>query len=83
MTIIVKSMYNFVNCLQFNIRYEKVRRPAPVGGALVLTVLIQLLKMAKCLVNIFIYINQPLQILIVEIKHYFSDDCTAIDGQVY
>jgi hypothetical protein len=28
-------MYNFVNCLQFNIRYEKVDRPAPVGGALV------------------------------------------------
>jgi hypothetical protein len=28
-------MYNFVNCLQFNIRYEKVERPAPVGGALV------------------------------------------------
>jgi hypothetical protein len=54
-----------------------------VGGAFVLTVLIQLLKMAKCLVNIFIYINQPLQILIVEIKHYFSDDGTAIDGQVY
>jgi hypothetical protein len=26
-------MYNFVNCLQFNIRYEKVERPAPVGGA--------------------------------------------------
>jgi hypothetical protein len=26
-------MYNFVNCLQFNIRYEKVERPAP--GALV------------------------------------------------
>ena len=24
MTIIVRSMYNFVNCLQFNIRYEKV-----------------------------------------------------------
>ena len=35
MTIIVRSMYNFVNCLQFNIRYEKVERPAPVGGALV------------------------------------------------
>jgi hypothetical protein len=30
MTIIVRSMYNFVNCLQFNIRYEKVERPAPV-----------------------------------------------------
>ena len=29
-------MYNFVNCLQFNIRYEKVERPAPVGGALVI-----------------------------------------------
>ena len=29
-------MYSFVNCLQFNIRYEKVERPAPVGGALVL-----------------------------------------------
>jgi hypothetical protein len=28
-------MYNFVNCLQFNIRYEKVEHPAPVGGALV------------------------------------------------
>ena len=28
-------MYNFANCLQFNIRYEKVERPAPVGGALV------------------------------------------------
>ena len=24
MTIIVRSMYNFVNCLQFNIGYEKV-----------------------------------------------------------
>ena len=35
MTIIVRSMYNFVNCLQFNIRYEKVQRPAPMGGALV------------------------------------------------
>jgi hypothetical protein len=35
MTIIVRSMYNFVNCLQFNIRYEKVECPAPVGGALV------------------------------------------------
>ena len=35
MTIIVRSMYNFVNCLQFDIRYEKVERPAPVGGALV------------------------------------------------
>ena len=35
MTIIVRSMYNFVNCLQFNIRYEKIERPAPVGGALV------------------------------------------------
>ena len=35
MTIIDRSMYNFVNCLQFNIRYEKVERPAPVGGALV------------------------------------------------
>jgi hypothetical protein len=30
-----RSMYNFVNCLQFNIGYEKVERPAPVGGALV------------------------------------------------
>jgi hypothetical protein len=28
-------MYNFLNCLQFNIRYEKVERPAPVGSALV------------------------------------------------
>ena len=37
MTIIVRSMYNFVNCLQFNIGYEKVDRPAPVGGALVCT----------------------------------------------
>ena len=35
MTIIVRSMYNFVNCLQFNIRCEKVERPAPVGGAIV------------------------------------------------
>ena len=35
MTIIVRSMYNLVNCLRFNIRYEKVERPAPVGGALV------------------------------------------------
>ena len=35
MTIIVRSMYNFVNCLQFNIRYVKVERPAPVGSALV------------------------------------------------
>ena len=35
MTIIVRSMYNFVNCLQFNIRYEKIECPAPVGGALV------------------------------------------------
>ena len=32
---VVRSMYNFVNCLQFNIRYETVERPAPVGGALV------------------------------------------------
>jgi hypothetical protein len=28
-------MYNFVNCLQFNIKYDKVVRPAPMGGALV------------------------------------------------
>ena len=35
MTIIVRNMYNFVNCFQFNIRYEKVEHPAPVGGALV------------------------------------------------
>ena len=34
------SMYNFVNCLQFNIRYEKVERPASVGGALVILSLI-------------------------------------------
>jgi hypothetical protein len=34
-TPVVRSMYNFVNCLQFNIRYETVERPAPVGGALV------------------------------------------------
>ena len=39
MTIIVRSMYNFVNCLQSNIRYEKVERPAPVGGALVIYML--------------------------------------------
>ena len=39
MTIIVRSMYNFVNCLQFNIRDEKVERPAPVGGALVSVIL--------------------------------------------
>ena len=32
--IIVRSMYNFVNCLQFNIRYEKFECPAPVCGAL-------------------------------------------------
>ena len=38
MTIIVRSMYNFVNCLQFDIRYEKVERPAPVGGALVINI---------------------------------------------
>jgi hypothetical protein len=31
-------MYNFVNCLQFNIRYEKVERAAPVGGALVISI---------------------------------------------
>ena len=31
-------MYNFVNCLQFNIWYEKVEHPAPVGGALVFKV---------------------------------------------
>ena len=36
MTIIVRSMYNFVNCLQFNIRYEKVERPTPVDGAVVI-----------------------------------------------
>ena len=35
MTIIVRSIYNFVNCLQFNIRYEKVERSAPLGSALV------------------------------------------------
>jgi hypothetical protein len=29
-------MYNFVNCLQFNIRYEKVERPVPMGSALVI-----------------------------------------------
>ena len=39
MTIIVRSMYNLVNCLQFNIRYEKVERPVPVGGALVSAIL--------------------------------------------
>ena len=40
MTIIVRSMYNFVNCLQSNIRYEKVERPAPVGGALVIVIVV-------------------------------------------
>jgi hypothetical protein len=35
MIIIVRSMYNFVNCLQFNIRYEKVECTAPMGSALV------------------------------------------------
>ena len=39
MTIIVRSVYNFVNCLQSNIRYEKVEPPAPVGGALVIYML--------------------------------------------
>jgi hypothetical protein len=39
MTIIVRSLYNFVNCLQFNIRYEKVECPAPMGGALVIYIL--------------------------------------------
>jgi NADH:ubiquinone oxidoreductase subunit 6 (subunit J) len=39
MTIIVRSMYNFVNCLQFNIRDEKVERSAPVGSALVSVIL--------------------------------------------
>ena len=28
--------YQIQSYLQFNIRYEKVERPAPVGGALVL-----------------------------------------------
>ena len=32
---IVRSMYNFVNCLQFNIRCEKVEHPPPVDSALV------------------------------------------------
>jgi hypothetical protein len=36
MTIIVRSMYNFVNCLQFNIRYEKVERPETVMLGLIL-----------------------------------------------
>jgi hypothetical protein len=31
-------MYNFVDCLQFNIRYGKVERPGPVGGALVIII---------------------------------------------
>ena len=48
MTIIVRSMYNFVNCLQFNIRYEKVKHPAPVGGALVLNHLLLLSTGNKC-----------------------------------
>ena len=38
----VRSMYNFVNCLQFNIRYEKVERPTPVGGALVIFTLMNM-----------------------------------------
>ena len=29
-------MYIFVNCFQFNIRYEKVKHPAAVGGVLVI-----------------------------------------------
>jgi hypothetical protein len=32
-------MYNFVNCLQLDIRCEKVKRPAPVGGALVFIII--------------------------------------------
>ena len=31
----MQFLNNYVNCLQFNIRYEKVERPTPVGGALV------------------------------------------------
>jgi hypothetical protein len=40
--------------------------------------------MAKYLIHKFIYINQLIQVLIVELQQIiFSDDCTAIDGQVY
>jgi hypothetical protein len=46
MTIIDRSMYNFVNCLQFNIKYEKVEFPAPVGGVLLFI---------KVLLTIFVY----------------------------
>ena len=31
----MQFLNNYVNCLQFNIRYEKVERPAPMGGAFV------------------------------------------------
>ena len=31
----MQFLNNYVNCLQFKIRYEKVECPAPVGGALV------------------------------------------------
>jgi hypothetical protein len=33
-------MYNFVNCLQFNIRCGKIEHPAPMGGALVKIVIV-------------------------------------------
>jgi hypothetical protein len=38
----IEICITLVNCLQFNIRYEKVERPAPVGGALVDLILIRL-----------------------------------------
>ena len=70
MTIIVRSMYNFVNCLQFNIRYEKVERPAPVGGAFVIFYNNRP-KILKLIVRVPIYMIYTSRKKIVDLKTGF------------
>ena len=71
-TTFTNCLYNFVNCLQFNNRYEKVERPAPVGGALVLylfTVNIYCFNMTRwrcqCLPLIYVFMYRHYWYLVI------------------
>jgi hypothetical protein len=79
MTIIVRSMYNFVNCLQFNIRYEKVERPAPVGGALVfliIKVLPDINFLFNVVANFLLTMNCELRHNYVNLQHLSSSSAS-------
>ena len=52
-------MYNCVNYLQFNIRCEKVERPAPVGGALVCNLQSRSPTHAVLVIGLYELLNNP------------------------